>query len=127
MAAHKGYGLAIAHEILTAVLGGGRWTMFINDIYQPAPDGIQGTCHSFMALDPECFVGAEEFIEGVTRYIDAVKASPTAEGCTEILYPGERSARIETERLDSGIPIPEAVASELQNLAKRLGVTLSFE
>lgn len=126
MAAHKGYGLAIAHEILTAVLGGGRWTMNINDIYKPALDGIQGTCHSFMALDPECFVGTEEFIKGVTRYIDAVKASPAAEGCTEILYPGERSARIETQRLDSGIPVPEAVASELQNLAKRLGLTLSF-
>jgi len=127
MAEHKGYGLAIAHEILTAVLGGGRWTMFIKDIYKPAPDGIQGTCHSFMALDPECFVGREEFIEGITRYIDAVKASPTAQGVEEILYPGEGSARIETERRSSGIPLPEAVAVDLQNLAERLAVTLSFE
>ncbi|HDR15021.1 MAG TPA: hypothetical protein ENN79_05980 [Desulfobacteraceae bacterium] len=32
-----------------------------------------------------------------------------------------------SERLSSGTPIPEAVACELQNLAKRLGVTLSFQ
>jgi ureidoglycolate dehydrogenase (NAD+) len=30
MAAHKGYGLAIAHEILTAILGGGRWTRSVS-------------------------------------------------------------------------------------------------
>jgi len=127
MAAHKGFGLALAHEILTAVLGGGRWTMHINDIYKPAPDGIQGTCHSFMVIDPECFVGQKEFIQGIMRYIDAIKGSPAAEGSEEILYPGERSARIEAERLVSGIPIPEAVAGELQNLARRLEVQLRFE
>jgi LDH2 family malate/lactate/ureidoglycolate dehydrogenase len=127
MAAHKGYGLAVAHEILSAVLGGGRWTMNINDIYKPASDGIQGTCHSFMALDPECFAGKEEFIAGITCYIDAIKGSPKAEGSAEIFYPGERSARIEAERLASGIPISEAVADDLHSLASRLEVPLRFE
>lgn len=127
MAAHKGYGLALAHEILTAVLGGGRWTMHINDIYKPAPDGIQGTCHSFMAIDPDCFLGRREFIEEIGRYIEAVKNSPTAEGSDEILYPGEKSGRIEAERLESGIPMPMPVVRELQELAVRLGVKLIVE
>ena len=127
MAAHKGYGLALAHEILTAVLGGGRWTMNINDIYKPAMDGIQGTCHSFMAIDPDCFFGRKEFTDEIGRYIEAVKNSPAAEGSDEILYPGERSARVEAERLVSGIPMPLAVVTELKELATRLGVRLTLE
>ncbi len=54
---HKGYGLVLAHEMLTALLTGGKWTRNIKSLYEEDKSGIQGTCHSFMALDPDCFLG----------------------------------------------------------------------
>jgi len=31
---HKGYGMALVHEMLTAVLTGGKWTRVIKSLYQ---------------------------------------------------------------------------------------------
>jgi hypothetical protein len=35
--------------------------MNIKSLYQKDESGIQGTCHSFMAIDPDCCVGWREF------------------------------------------------------------------
>jgi len=124
--AHKGYGLALAHEMLTAVLGGGKWTINIKSLYEKDESGIQGTCHSFMALDPDCFVGRSEFKKSMDRYIDAIKDSGAASGVKEILMPGEIEARTEERYRQEGVPITPATVQDLDKLAKRLGLSLKF-
>ena len=119
---HKGYGLALAHEMLSALLGGGKWTMNIKSLYEEDPSGIQGTCHSFMALDPDCFVGKAEFKKAMDRYIEAVKSSGTAEGTEEIFMPGEIEFRTEQRYLKEGVPLAAATVEELKDLARRLGI-----
>ena len=122
MGGHKGYGLALAHEMLSALLGGGKLTMNIKSLYEEDPSGIQGTCHSFMALDPDCFVGRSEFKKAMDQYIDAVKSSGAADGVDEILMPGELEYRTEERYGREGVPLAPATVKELTELAQRLGL-----
>lgn len=124
---HKGSGLALAHEMLSAILGGGKWTINIKSLYEKDETGIQGTCHSFMALDPDCFVGKAEFKNSIDEYIEAIKGSGPADGVKEILMPGELEARTEERYLKGGVPLALATVNDLEKLAGRLGLAIQFD
>jgi LDH2 family malate/lactate/ureidoglycolate dehydrogenase len=121
--AHKGYGLALAHEISSALLTGGKWSSDIIGLFRPDENGIQGTCHSFMVIDPDCFVGRDVFKRRMDDYINAVKNSGKAKGVEEIFMPGEIEARAEAERRKNGIPLPRSTAHGLMELAERLNLS----
>ncbi len=123
---HKGYGLAMAHEMLTALLAGGKWTNSIKSLYEEDESRIQGTCHSFMVLDPDCFVGRREFRQSMDRYIDTIKSSGKASGVREILMPGEPEVRSEARQLKDGVALAAATAADLSKLADRLGLAVTF-
>jgi len=123
---HKGYGLAVAHEILAALLTGGKITRNIKSLYEEDPTGIQGTCHSFMAIDPDCFVGRDAFKNNLDEYILMLKSSGKAKGVEEIFFPGEIEARTQRQRLEKGILISEATCRELDSLAARLGLDIKY-
>jgi LDH2 family malate/lactate/ureidoglycolate dehydrogenase len=122
MGGHKGYGMALVHEMLTAVLTGGKLTRQIKSLYEEDNTGIQGTCHSFMAIDPDCFIGKQVFKEEMDRYIKGIKESAKAGNVAEIIIPGEPELRTETERLRSGIPLSQETVRELRLLGKSLGI-----
>jgi LDH2 family malate/lactate/ureidoglycolate dehydrogenase len=126
MGEHKGYGLALSHEILTAVLTGGKWSKNIRNLYEEDKTGIQGTCHSFMALDPGLFVGGENFKTSMDEYIKSIKESSKARGVKEILMPGERAYRTESERIKEGIPLSMNTVNELTTLGKSFGLSIPF-
>ena len=126
MGEHKGYGLALAHEILTAILTGGKWSQNIKNLYEEDKTGIQGTCHSFMALDPGFFVGRAEFKKNMDQYIKSIKESTKAKDVKEILIPGERAFRTESERRKEGIPLPMNTVTELITLGKSFGLSIPF-
>ncbi|MGA2466816.1 MAG: Ldh family oxidoreductase [Thermodesulfobacteriota bacterium] len=123
---YKGYGMVLTHEMLTSVLTGGKWTQSIKSLYEEDKTGIQGTCHSFMAIDPECFTGRENFKKEMDSYIKSIKESGKAKNVTEILMPGELEYRTEAERLKQGIPLESTTLQELVALGKSLGVSLSL-
>lgn len=123
---HKGYGLVLVHEMLTSVLTGGKWTKNIKSLYEEDKSGIQGTCHSFMALDPDCFIGREAFKKNMDRYIDSIKESAKAKGTDEILVPGEPEYRSELKLLKEGIPLPANTIKELTSLGESLGIFHPF-
>lgn len=120
---HKGYGLVLIHEMLTSVLTAGKWTRNIKSLYEEDPSGIQGTCHTFMALDPDCFIGREEFKKNVDAYIETIKGSAEAPGTEEILVPGEPEHRTEMKFLEEGIPLAPNTVKELISLAQSLGIS----
>jgi LDH2 family malate/lactate/ureidoglycolate dehydrogenase len=120
---HKGYGMVLVHEMLTAVLTGGKLTKEIKSLYEEDKTGIQGTCHSFMAIDPDCFIGRENFKKEMDRYIKSIKESAKAQNAAEILMPGEPELRTETERLKDGIPLVPATMKELAVLGESLGIS----
>ena len=123
---YKGYGMVLAHEMLTSVLTGGKWTQHIKSLYEEDKTGNQGTCHSFMAIDPDCFTGRETFKKDMDRYIKSIKESAKAKNATEILMPGEPEYRTETKRLKEGIPLVPATVKELVALGEGFGISLPF-
>jgi LDH2 family malate/lactate/ureidoglycolate dehydrogenase len=123
---YKGYGMVLAHEMLTSVLTGGKWTQYIKSLYEEDKTGIQGTCHSFMVIDPDCFIGREKFKKDMDHYIKSIKESGKAKNATEILMPGEPEYQTETERLKEGIPLTPATVKELVALGESFGISLPF-
>jgi L-2-hydroxycarboxylate dehydrogenase (NAD+) len=121
---YKGYGMILVHEMLTSILTGGKWTQHIKSLYEEDRTGIQGTCHSFMAIDPECFTGRENFKKEMDRYIKSIKESAKVKDVTEILMPGEPEYRTEAECLKQGIPLESTILQELVVLSKSLGISL---
>ncbi len=121
---YKGYGMILAHEMLTSVLTGGKWTQYIKSLYEEDRTGIQGTCHSFMAIDPDCFAGREKFKKDMDQYIQTIKESRKAKNAEEILMPGEPEYRTEAKRLKEGIPLAPATTKELVTLGGPFGISL---
>ena len=64
--------------------------------------------HSFMAIDPDCFIGRDKFKREMDLYIKGIKDSAKAKNCSEILMPGEPELKTETERLKEGIRLAKA-------------------
>ncbi|MEG0764986.1 MAG: Ldh family oxidoreductase, partial [Pseudoflavonifractor sp.] len=63
--------------------------------------------------------------ERMAEYRDYIQSIPTL-SATPLTFPGEIEAACKAERLEHGIPVPDAVYRELQDLAKRSGVTMNF-
>jgi LDH2 family malate/lactate/ureidoglycolate dehydrogenase len=124
---HKGYGMVLAHELLTSVLTGGKWTRSIKSLYEEDKTGVQGTCHSFMAVDPDCFVGRDQFKKDMDDYVRSIKGSARARANEEILMPGEPEYRTEKRFLEEGIPLSPHTVKELTALAEAIQIPHPFE
>jgi uncharacterized oxidoreductase len=114
MGGHKGYGLALAVEILAGILSGTGGA-------RPEPGPVQNGA-LMVCLDPARFVPLEEFYREVDAVFEFVRSAPLAEGAQEILLPGEPEARSERERRARGIPVEEATWRQLLACAAEVGV-----
>ena len=83
-------------------------------------DWMAGVC--VIAIDPEWFGGADRYRAAVTRTLAGLRRQPAAEGVTEILVPGDPERRSRALREREGIPIPDAVWSDLREIADRYEV-----
>jgi LDH2 family malate/lactate/ureidoglycolate dehydrogenase len=113
----KGYGLALAVELLGGVLTGAG--------AGPIRDA-SGWLHLWgtllLVLDPGAFVDVPVFKAAVSEFLAQVKGSRLAPGFAEILVPGERSYRTRRERLAHGIPVPDPAWHEVAAIARSLGL-----
>ena len=110
---HKGYGLALAVDIIGGALTG---TGCDGDV----PEFANGTV--VQALNIEAFCPKEEYNKRVEKLIKDIKSAPKAPGVKEILLPGEPEARTREVRLASGIPVPEITWNATLELAKKYRV-----
>lgn len=113
---HKGYGLALAVEILGGILSGSG----------PArPE--KGPVHNgtlIVCLDVARFLPLETFHTQVAQLFDFVRSAPLAEGGKEILVPGEPEERMARERRARGIPVEDETWSRLVSIARDVGVAV---
>jgi hydroxycarboxylate dehydrogenase B len=112
---HKGYGLAVACELLGGALsGGGTW----HDTH----DGRRAVLNSMLTtlIDPKRLGTQLSFASETLAFIDWLRQSPSA-GDDGVLLAGEpeRKARVERQRL--GIQIDSATWDELTQSARKLG------
>jgi LDH2 family malate/lactate/ureidoglycolate dehydrogenase len=125
---YKGYGLALAIEVLTGVLAGGDLgPELINaSLTGTASSGSAtrvGTTGSlYVAIDPERFVGRDAFRERLARLVELIGGTPPAEGFDEVLVPGEIEARAAAEADRLGIPLDAATVDALSRLAVEMSL-----
>ncbi|MYD09404.1 MAG: Ldh family oxidoreductase [Chloroflexi bacterium] len=114
MGAYKGSGLSMMMEIIPTLLAGKRPIV--------SPDFHFGNPTLLLALAPEAFDEDTDFADQVEALKQHVKSVQPAAGFDEVLLPGEPEARAYAERIKCGIPLPDRVWADLQELAEELGV-----
>jgi LDH2 family malate/lactate/ureidoglycolate dehydrogenase len=119
---HKGWALALFVEILSGVLSGAAVT---HDVlkFRERPTEPSGTGHTVLAVNPEVFMGRDEFEERLARFRRTVHEAPKAAGSDRVLLPGELEHEHELDALSNGLALDETTWTELAQLAGELGRT----
>lgn len=123
---HKGLGMSLFIDIITGVLSGGPFLQDIKSMYRHK-DEPSLTSHLFCVIDPTFFLEADEFSEKMARWAEMIKETPMTDPDAEQIIPGEIEYRMETKRLETGLPLPEELVNELIELEKELGMELTLE
>jgi LDH2 family malate/lactate/ureidoglycolate dehydrogenase len=126
MAGHKGYALSLMVEMLSSVLSGAAIGPEIGSMYKDL-DRKQNVGHFFCLLQIDAFMDLAEFISRTDSTVDALKAGKKMPGVSEILVPGERSARVAAENERLGVPISPETLKELEDWCTRSNVEFSLE
>lgn len=119
---HKGYGLAIAVEIFSAILSGASYA---DRVYptdkegKPLPSGIG---HSFTAIRIDAFRSKNEFKQDMDDLIHLVHNTPRANGAKRIYIHGEKEFEKSEQRTKHGIPLNAKVVEDLRLIAEQLGI-----
>ena len=120
MGGHKGYGLALAADILCGLLMGsafGRSVKALDDFSGPS-----GTGFFIEAINVEFFRPYIEYQKCITNHVREIKESPKRKGVEEIFLPGEIERREAELRKKLGIPLDNKTLFEIKNLAKELNI-----
>ena len=120
MAGHKGYGLAVLVELLTATLSGAAMMSgvqsWVADTDEPSNQG-----HAFVAIDVGAMMPLEEFHARMDVMCKEIKGASPARGGT-IFLPGEIEWNQREQALAEGIAMPEDVLISLRGLAEESGL-----
>jgi L-lactate dehydrogenase len=114
-AGHKGYGLALMVEAMTAGLAGhGRR----DDVAR------LGATLFVQVLDPAAFSGADAFAHQMDGLVAQCHDNPPVDPQRPVRLPGERGLSLRREQLENGVLLSDAVVSPLRSWSQRLGVAL---
>jgi LDH2 family malate/lactate/ureidoglycolate dehydrogenase len=117
----KGSGLAMMMDIFCGVLSGAAYAGEVGDQYSGF-DRPQDVGHFFLAMRPNLFVTEEDYRARMDTLVERVRAVPKAQGCDEILIPGEPEARLEAQHRKTGIPYSPHDLAPLHTEAAKAGV-----
>lgn len=124
MAGHKGYGLALMIEVLSAALTGAGMlsdiTLWLEDHPGPLNQG-----HAFIAIDINTMMPADEFKARIDRMQRELRESPKAKGSERIYLPGEIEWENRDRALAEGMLLPEHVIDRLIGLADDVGLDVN--
>jgi LDH2 family malate/lactate/ureidoglycolate dehydrogenase len=123
---HKGFGLSATVDILSAVLSGanyGPWVPPFVAFLDPPNDPVgKGIGHFLGAMRVDGFRPVDEFKSHLDNWIERFKSASTIDPDQKVIIPGEPELEAQIHRLKNGIPLVDAVANDLNELAKKLGV-----
>ncbi len=121
MAGHKGYGLAVWVEILSAVLTGAAMLSqvksWVLDLPEPTNEG-----HAFIVIDVSQMMPLDEFKGRMDWMIREIKAAPLALDAERIYLPGEIELERREKAVIDGIMLPPDVVASLCGLADDIGL-----
>lgn len=109
---YKGYGLAVAVDVLCSVLSGGK--------FSGQPEGTYN--HGFGALRIEAFTSLDEFRSMMDRMAAYLKATPRMPGIDRIQLAGDPEHEMEERRRAQGIPLHPRVLDSLRKMCEELEI-----
>jgi LDH2 family malate/lactate/ureidoglycolate dehydrogenase len=110
---HKGYGLAVAVDILSGILSGSP------------PGFLRGptdVSHHFLAYRIDAFTDPAGFLEQMDVLLRGLRETPPAPGEERVLYAGLPEAETLAVRSERGIPYHPEVVAWFRETAAELGV-----
>jgi uncharacterized oxidoreductase len=116
---HKGYGMAVACELLGGALtGGGTW-------HRPA-DNLRAVINGMFTIvvDPRKLGTQASFEREALAFVDWLRQSPPAPGSEGVLLAGEPERRARRERAAEGIALDDQTWSEIVAAAVKVGARL---
>ncbi len=122
MAGHKGYGLGLWCEVLSAVLPGGHMTWQVGSWIFDEPSRPSWHNASFLAIDVDAMAPRHEFDQRLNHLIEEIHAAPTAQGVERVLLPGEREWSNYRQAREHGILLPADVVQKLREASELTGV-----
>lgn len=126
MAAHKGYGLAVLVELLSAVMTGAGMLSQITSWNLDMPSA-NNAGHAFIAIDVSQMMPAEQYNARMNQMINEIKNGPKAKGAEHIFMPGEMEWSKREKALQSGeLQLTDAMAASLQQLSNATGIPLKL-
>jgi LDH2 family malate/lactate/ureidoglycolate dehydrogenase len=125
MRSHKGYGLGVLVQILSATLSGGSFgPIRLKTQTADEPDNVG---HFFLALDPKMFRPEGAFEDDLDAVIDVLHRTPPADPALPVLVAGDPEAKARELRLRDGIPIPQTLSDKIRAICQRCGVPFVLE
>ncbi|MBR3538861.1 MAG: Ldh family oxidoreductase [Eubacterium sp.] len=126
LAGYKGYGYATVVEVLSAALSGGNFMKALSGIGSDGKPKMYGLGHFFFVVDPDAFVGREEFRRIAGDICRELRASKKAPGQDRIYTAGEKEHDMWLFRKEKGVPVGEGVQRDLIAVRDRLGLDYHF-
>ncbi len=122
MAGHKGYGLGLLAELLSAVIPGGAITWQVGSWMFDPPS--QPSLHNagFIVADIAAIADPDEYQKGVELLCREIRQAPAATGVDSVLLPGEREWASRNQALEQGIRLPADVCEKLAEAARLVGI-----
>ncbi|RYL88113.1 ureidoglycolate dehydrogenase [Sporolactobacillus sp. THM7-4] len=108
----KGYGLALAVDVLSGILMGLPFGPHIVPMYGEY-DKVRRLGHFLGAINPNFFGNTDTFLNTMDQMIDEIHEAPPAKGYTRVMVPGEPEQVKEDKYLTEGIPVTESVYNYL--------------
>lgn len=125
MAGHKGYGLAMMVEVLSAVLTGARFGRATEPVTW-RPENQLDVGHFFAALDPAMFMPIGEFKARMETLIKDIRNSTLMEGIERVYVPGQIEYENRERALKEGIPLPASTLAVLEKFREQAGIKTSL-
>ena len=83
--------------------------------------------HFFFVVDPDAFMGREEFKKIAGNICRELRSSKKAPGFDRIYTAGEKEYDVWLERKDKGVPVSEGVQKDIIAVRDALGLDYKFD
>ncbi len=123
---YKGFGYALAVELLSASLQDGIYGKDLNGKDKDGNKIPYHLGHFFIAIDTNHFLGEDLCRKKSGDIIRAIRASKKAPGENRIYTAGEKEYLVWQDRKDKGVPINEAVQKEMNQVRDALKLNYVF-
>lgn len=112
---HKGYGLAVMVNILSACLSGS--TLITSPMHMKQPYG-QDISHFFMTIDPGLFRDIDDFRADVAALCETLRHTDPLDPSQPVMIAGDPERRQKKERMKSGIPVGAGLLDKIRAITR---------